>query len=261
MFPEITKKKVEDIRYPAAVELKLDGELVQWNGQALINSYGNIKHSVDVGSFPAGCVLWGELYYDTGKNFYSELQRHQTSKDLKVMWFDVVEANGHTLYGSETYRYRRMALQEITPNVIPACKVATKEAVIEVYNNYIKKGYEGVVVKPQGSLSCKSWVKLKRSATCKLYAVGVRKNAQGGGKRSIAVGTGDKVYGCCSVIGWLPVVELIAEQKILGENKDYWFVSPKVVLEIEYQHLTPSGKLRNPFIKRICDYREKIQLP
>lgn len=263
MFPSISKKHIEDIKYPAYAECKLDGELVMWNGydHTLINSYGNSRSHVGSTTFPNNCILWGELYYGKGVNFYSEYQSHQKSKDLKVAWFDVVENKKRTLYGKRPYDYRRAVLGNITSKVVPSIAVSP-DSVRIVFDNFVAQGYEGVVVKPTYSTVFNSWVKLKRHKSCKLYIIGIRKALDGTAKKSFAVGTAEHRYGCVSYYGWEKLIlPEIAKQRIIDEDRDYWYVKPILKVEIEYQHLTPHRHMRNPFIKRLLDSREEIVLP
>ena len=267
MFPKIKRKSEKDIKYPAVAEIKLDGELVMWDGYAgkLINSYGNEKY-VDKSKLPTECRLWGELFYGTGTNFYSEYQSHQKSKDLKVVFFDLLNIGKECLYPKQPYKVRRMMLEEVTDLHIPSIAVEPGDISV-LLDKTVAKGYEGLVVKPVMSYSFESWVKLKRKATCKLYITGIRKKTSGYYKRgeskhSLAVGTPEHRYGCVSFIGWENLIlPLIGGKGFTGEDKDYWYIKPEVKLEIEYQMLTPNNHLRNPFIKRILDPREEIQLP
>jgi hypothetical protein len=239
-------------------EVKVDGEFVKYDGNRLINDYGTDRTSLIMGYYLRGLKagLMGEMYYGEGKSFYSEIHAHRHAGQCKLIWFDVAIPD-------IPYSVRRSTLVAMgVPYVHGEVVHSAEDANIAYKKFVIDDGYEGIVLKPLGDTDRGGWVKIKRRYTCNMYVRGVRKKTSGygGSKRSIAIGTPERIYGCCSVVGWVKLVELIARQGIIGENNDYWFIEPKIVVEIEYLSLIhKSRKLRNPTIKRIRNPQDTVK--
>jgi len=252
---EITKTKFAQIKYPAMSETKIDGEFVKWDGERFVNERGTdqtwLIHPTYIPTLKVGLI--GELYYGEGKSFYSELHSHRQPQSCKVVWFDVDN-------NSRPYADRRRTLAGLGVPYVQGEVVHSEPEAITQVQTTVAEGYEGIVFKPLGGRTATNWVKIKGKATCNLYVRGIRKDTGNNAKNSLAVGTESHIYGCCSIMGWRSLVELIAGQEIIGENKDYWFVEPRTIVEVEHRGLIhPKRKLRNPIIKRIRDYRDKVK--
>lgn len=234
------KKNIEQVKYPAMAEYKYDGELVVWNGHELSNDYGTLK-AVNL-PLPE-TTLMGEMFAFDGKQFYA--------KRDQLIFFDLPE-----LLGYENYAIRRFKLSQTGVPMAEGKVVHSRTELTAYYDEVIGQGYEGLVVKPLDSLTIKDWVKLKRRQACFLYITGIRKS-----KFSVAVGTKDHLYGCCSLHGWeIELEDRIRKVEVIGEDKDYWFIEPTLIVEVEYQELIPKNrKLRNPILKRIIEHKVEVR--
>ncbi len=250
---DVTRTEIGNINYPAIAQLKLDGELVAWNGydKVLWNSYGNTKGWIDTSKFPKNCYLFGELYYAQGKDFYKYLT-HTTSRNLKVKFFDVISIRGKILYGIKSYNKRLQALQGLTDYIPYTFEIKDNKEALAQFNYWEKKGYEGAVIKPCDSLTCQSWVKLKRTYYDSLLIVGKKKK-----KRAILVGTNDRVFGAVSMMGWTNSLEkAFADVEVYpkGEDKDHIYFSSGIYIEVRHNGFCGKereSKLRHPRIHRI----------
>jgi ATP-dependent DNA ligase len=261
MFPDITKKDIKKVKYPCSAEIKYDGECVAWRGERIVNSYDrDMTDSVmpEYLSLPSNCLLWGEMYHGEGKSFtlhqLNRLRKHKS----KVIWFDIIYSEGKRLYGEKDYEFRRMALQEITSNVVVRQNGLQNEGeVLKAYRWFVEKGYEGTVVKAEHGYLYNNWVKLKRNKKAKLYVRGIRK-----GKNAVSIGTLDHIYCSVSTYGWNNLTTILEASSIVGEDKENYLIEPKVKVEVEYQQLLRErDKLRHPFIRRICTKDENLVIP
>lgn len=261
-FPNVVKKT--SYNFPAMAELKLDGELVGWDGYRVVNERGADKTGLIQPEYykdlPSHIQLWGEMYYGEGKTFYSEVLSHQ--KELgkhKVKWFDLIVENGARLHGTMTYKERIDRLSLYTLSTMPCEVVMNMDEVDRVFRARVKEGYEGIVVKPFDSYSYRGWGKIKRSKTAKLFVVGFKKQ----GRKALLLATkAGEVVGSVSYYGWEDKVRgAVACMLVNSQDKEYFYLAErnKMAVEVEYQMLIPEhNKLRNPFIKRILGGAEDV---
>lgn len=256
-FIDITRKSHKHITYPALTQLKLDGEQVAWDGYEgkLWNSYGKHKHWINTKGFPDNCILFGELYYGEGKNFY-EYQKHMLESNLPVKFHDVVSYRGKQAYGVMPCITRYHILCDIVKPYPFTYEVRGTRQVNRIYKEIVSKGYEGIVVKPFSSLTCESWVKLKREYFDRLLVVGKRKE-----KDALVIGTKDRVLGAVSILGWqAPLKKIFAKGiTVTSEDKENIYFSCGIVVEIRHSGFTGNereSKLRNPVLNRICQEGE-----
>jgi ATP-dependent DNA ligase len=258
---DITKKSHKHITYPALAQLKIDGELVAWDGYEgkLWNSYGKHKHWIDTKGFPDNCVLFGELYYNDGKNFY-EYQKHMLESSLKVKFHDVVSYKGKQAYGRVPCITRYHMLCDIVKPYPFTYEVRGTRQVNRIYKDMFDKGYEGIVIKPFDSLTCSTWVKLKRCYHDRLLIIGKRKE-----KEALVVGTADRVLGAVSTMGWQAPLRKVFAKGIMvtREDKENVYFSCGIVVEVRHNGFTGverECKMRNPVLTRICDEAENLTI-
>ena len=252
-------KKDTPINFPVACETKYDGEFVYWNGQALLNKRNS--HKSTISKLPKREV-YGELYYGEGKWFYSEIHSHSGIQN-KVILFDTGN------YGKQPYIERRKEVEqykdygvEVTPMTI--CENRTE--LDRTFEDIVKKGYEGCVVKPLDSLTDSSWVKMKKEYTATLLVKGLRK---GKTMPTITLGSKDHIYCSCTLSGWNAVIDMLNAEKlergidkwIIGEDKENYLVDSNIKLEVKHNGLIlPNKKLRHPRIKRIRSAENEINI-
>ena len=261
------------VKYPCACEVKYDGEFdyLVGNGNVaiLINKYGRVRQDLaitqELKAFTG--VLAGELYYATGKSFYEEMLSHKFADELRFCAFDILQY-GENWVVDEPLHYRRRLLELIEAGRLEHTRIAEqvickdKPAVMQFYDKVVAQGYEGIVVKNLDSRFvnglCQSWFKLKRHSTADLFVLGLEK-----GKVAIVVGTEAKVP-LCSVgnagRGFLEVYAKVKEQQIIAEDKEYLYVEPKYVVEVKYQEILKTGKLRHPVFLREREQGKEVSV-
>lgn len=173
--------KLEHVRYPALVSLKLDGELqylIVRNGKAItVNKpkYGRVRKEYPItreaACLPDGIYL-GELYWNEGRtveDFYG-LLAHKADDNLKLAIWGVLE------YGQEReIRTERTVeiLEEIRLllpagghiSVIPYWWVKSEEELRSLAGEILGQGWEGLVVRNPGAVysggTSSGWIKVK----------------------------------------------------------------------------------------------------
>lgn len=247
-IPDITTYK--EIKYPCSCEVKYDGIFCYWDGRNMWNKRGIEQFTIT--ELPE-LALYGELYYGEGKEFYSEIHSHQGYKN-EFIAFDT------GAYGLVDYTVRRNQLENIKKfgfDIVEA-KVCSNEHEMQVYyDKVVARGFEGIVAKPLDEKTDRYWVKKKREFNATVLVKGLRKNKS---INTIAIGTCDEVLGHCSLNGWDLVTNMLSKEQavITSQDKDNWYINSAVKLEIKHNGFTPSGKFRNPVIKRIRDYESEV---
>ena len=258
-FPEL-RGRLSQIRYPAYVEAKIDGEMNWYVPMApdmflpgtedapyLINKSGKMRMDFPVvDELPQiGPKLLGELYWDAGKagDLY-EFLKHQTDDELKYCVFDV------NMPGPYTHRREWLKKNiKTTPHVTvaSAIEVYSKRDAVWNYHNLINEGYEGVVVKNADSrftMGPCGWVKLKKKDTTN-YIV----NAIDPDRERIEI--------------LVPTVDGDNRKSIFSHGLGGWFVPVGVkvsdkdkadlkvgdIVTIEHQGVLSNGGLRHPIFK------------
>lgn len=168
---------MEIISYPCIVEPKYDGEwnnFVTINRQSyLVNKYGRVRTGKLVDEleqmFNPGkhtLMLIGELYYGEGKkgDLY-KLNANKNSDDLSYVPFDIVYYYEKDLKQLPLVQ-RKEILAEF-PGAIRTFMAHNKRQVEMIYEELIREGYEGVVVKNMNSILSVTpeWVKIKEKDT------------------------------------------------------------------------------------------------
>ena len=252
------------IKYPCVAEIKLDGEFNYLVGNGteaiLINKYGRVRADLPITNEVKGFtgILAGELYYGTGKSFFEEMLSHKFDSQLKFCAFDILLYGDITVANEKLSARRerliafqgRFALEHIHLAEQVICK--DKPAVMAFYEKVVKAGYEGIVVKNDCRFvdgTCQSMMKLKHTETLDVYAVGYKK-----GKDAIAIGTEEKKpIGAVGNAGkeFGKALELVKDQVIIGEDKEYWYVQKRYCIEIKHLGVLKSGMLRNATMVRL----------
>lgn len=196
--------------------------------------------------------------------------------DVKLMMFDVQEWNGRN-FRSFPLTQRLQQLGRIIPNNLRYVKEVETHTDVHkfpgIFNGIVARGGEGVVAKRKNSPyigdSRAHWVKVKRAATEDVVVLGI---TTGTGKRlptfgALILGQYDK-NGQMKAIGKSSGFDDAMLEKLyrmitsMPEVKAYpgvdikdvkrW-VSPKLVIEVEYMEKTPYGILRHPRFIRVRD--------
>jgi bifunctional non-homologous end joining protein LigD len=196
--------------------------------------------------------------------------------DIKLMMFDVQEFNGRNYRGFPLTQ-RLQLLSRIIPRNLKHIEVVETHTNVaqyqSIFNQIVARGGEGVVAKKKNSTyvgdSRSSWVKVKKAATEDVVVLGI---TEGTGKRApffgaLVLGQYDS-KGNMKAIGkssgfddatllrfYKMIMEMPQHPAYPGVDiKDVkrW-ISPKLVIEVEYLEKTPYGILRHPRYLRIRD--------
>lgn len=168
------------MRYPAFVEVKVDGEFQfihlvaeDYGKSFCVNKYGNAKNgfpalNVLVDKFDRHtAVLLGELYYKDGKagQFYDMQANQDDTSGLQLAVFDCLMVDNVDLRGQSLLDRKEM-INEIGLQLwtVPVCIAENRVDVDMMYSENLVDGWEGIVVKPIDStlvLGPCIWVKMK----------------------------------------------------------------------------------------------------
>jgi ATP-dependent DNA ligase len=254
-YPEL-RESLARIQYPAFIEAKLDGEFTYLYTEGMfsymINKYGTKRTDFHHGrgewvlKMPEDCILVGELStYEGYKNSIYTVMSNKTNEEVLMFWVhDIIKYKGKNIEKEEL-----ITRKEILTNIkefpgIPLIRshvVHSKEEVGKYFEEAIKTGYEGIVVKALNSRwvtgPC-NWAKLKGKDTTdfKVYAI-------------------DPVRERIDISVLLPIDHPNAPAVLTGVkvmNSEKRKLSPGDMVTIEYQGMLKSGRLRHPV------YRGKV---
>lgn len=296
-YPHIVGEP-KDIYYPCACEGKLDGELdfvICDNGNfEMVNKdkYGN--HRIDLPVLDEikslglnQHIIAGELYMRRGEGAIYDFLRNRKNDALKFGVFGIYEfiksgsyykpkdrvkncdmrTELETLFANKNFKSTHLIEREIAKDY---------QDLIRIKDNFVAKGYEGIVAKNLNSLWCngdtREWGKFKRENSADLVILGYGKKAK---YLSLYLGYKDnglfKSIGNCgsfkkdkkdkeSVYTKRIRIKALLEQDRLSNqeqsNRDNILVMPKFIVEIDYQEVIKDRQgnitsLRHPVFKRI----------
>jgi len=251
---------------------KFDGERVLLEVSETITIANKHKSVYTHDVLPAGLIknirkaiktkaLLDAEFYSLKGNLYNFLSaRAKLNEDLALAVFDVINIQGLD-YRNLPLTTRKHALAKILDNCKRIHQVDfyichDREQILNIYNHFIKKGFEGVVIKPDKHYYVK-WLKLKKTHTTDVIILGVKKTESWLKERipiTFLVG-----YYQSKPLGEVgsgltytereAIAEFIDELKT-SEDNQYIYLKPEIVLEIEYQEQTENG-LRSARISRI----------
>ena len=250
-FPQL-RGTLPSLKYPAIADIKYDGELnyIRFDQAEpyTINKYGTMRYD-----FPAlnsisselksagvqSAVLVGELYWDEGKlGALYDLLSKKKDDGVRLKLFDMVELDGGNTRKEELITRREM-MNEVGMSAHSAkCwVVGDKKEAGKVFDNVVKDGYEGIVVKSLDSIynvgPC-SWVKMKYKDQNDLVVVDIDKT-----KERIEV-----MHVSADSNG-------ISRQVNVGvkaSNKHKKHIKLGELVTIEHQGVLASGSLRHPVL-------------
>jgi len=155
--------------YPACAQIKIDGEyeLIEWNGKDIlcVNKYGKTRTDFpalnkilnsDLKSHSLGpCTLMAELYWGDGKNnALYKLLENKESDDLHLYVHDIYLPFATTFERLSFLRDKGLSQFTVIDN---------KQEAEAFFNETIRAGYEGIVIKPSSSKiqNANQWCKVK----------------------------------------------------------------------------------------------------
>ena len=240
-FPEL-RGMLTFIRYPAFVEVKIDGELNEYStnriGEGhLVNKSGKTRNNCpitdDLKQYDIDVI--GELYYPPGKagDLYKLLANNQ-SDQLQFAIFDILRFEGTDMKPLDFMTRREKLIEIVKPTahvrLVPTEMVNSPAEITEYFTNTVKQGYEGIVVKNIDERyitgPC-AWVKLKDKKTVDVPVVNISTNQE---RIDIKINK-----------RWVGVKVVDKDKKTLNIGD---------IVEIEHQGQLSGGGLRHPVFKR-----------
>ena len=260
---------------PYSVERKIDGERMQAEVVSNVVSYAN-RHSfiASNGDLPKlsqaileavngrDCWLDGELSTGVRTDFYGKdgyLANRANRDEMSYIVFDILMLNGEDLRLKPYMERRRILTELVKPNskveLVQAWQAQGQTEIVHLYEQAVKEGQEGVVIKPLASIYMNNaWLKMKDHKETEVVILGVSKD-----KEAFLIGhyqsspCGFIQYGRTSAHDWQQVKET-ALKAVTSEDNDYWYVEPFIVIELRHNGLIESeqGKTyRHPRITKV----------
>jgi ATP-dependent DNA ligase len=178
-FPEL-RGSINSIKYPAYLDIKYDGEANYFiydkdKGPYLINKYGTTRskwHKLDkivdiISPTNNNCIMLGELVATDGKN--GDLYNLLKMKDDDSIKFVIYDVKPDGMAADMSLEVRKAYLTTLMlvgglQDVCASKRVNNAKEAQDAFNEVVKYGYEGVVVKsmkgrfPNGTCD---WAKIK----------------------------------------------------------------------------------------------------
>ena len=271
----ITEREIGFLPHPIGAEVKYDGEwnlAVRGSDFYMINKYNTVRRE---NPFLQDLLrIFGDTEFEivgelaprdpmTPFNEFLKLARKGKWDLLEFRIFDVRKFNS-TDFSAIPYIERRKFLEKkICGKETEFVKLTemilsdSPRKTLSFYRNAIDRGYEGVMLKPLQSLSEKAWIKVKPELEMDVVVLGVTK-----GRQSFLIGVYDN--GSIRRIGKVAIpddrlycaVKRLAEKYLQGEDDNFLYLPPKLVIQVAYMELIPSKKydgfsLRFPRFVRI----------
>lgn len=190
-------------------------------------------------------------------------RKNHTAEDAKYYVFHAMPV-GLFWQGEDhmEYRDRRIEMKKAFDLIgspkgfriwrLPAWKVESHAAVMEVYRDVLEEGYEGLIVKHRrGHWIAKrdyAWMKVKEEITVDAVVTGIKE------------GTGKYANNCGALIIDYKGKEVKVSGMTDAQRALFWAKPKSVVghmVEVECQLITEAGSLRHPRFKRIRDDKEQ----
>jgi len=196
-------------------------------------------------------VAHGDIY---------ELRRaiHGNSDELQLVIFDVLDLKDVILTGRRTWLNDNVKVNDRV-KLTDSRLCYTADEIQELFQEYVSKGFEGAVVKPD-SFYYATWVKMKRLESVDLVIIGIKKTKSwlsDGLPYTFLLGAfdGSKFVPISHASSGLSLTEKEAigeflSEYVVREDRENVYVEPIVVVEVAYQERTKNG-LRHPRLVRL----------
>jgi bifunctional non-homologous end joining protein LigD len=226
-------------------------------------------------NFKGGTVLDAEMIANEGKENDLYLLNSGNPKRISYRAFDVVSLDGKDL--RDTPLQQRLAILQVFREEHPSVEVSEDlfwwdpaetlcvaqdfAQVIEARLHAIELGYEGIVVKPAGSLyRDDAWLKMKREKDNTFVILGVKLTKsylKYGIPEAFVVGhyREGKYLRNGSVAAGLSkqekaeIGEMIPDMVTSRDSEVLW-IRPEICVDIRYKSVLPTGSLREPRLLR-----------
>ncbi|MEM4504699.1 MAG: ATP-dependent DNA ligase [Candidatus Bathyarchaeia archaeon] len=286
----------DKVAYPARAEYKFDGSRLQihkWGSQIWLFSRRGIEKSQTLPEIveitnqvrAQNCILDGEVIaVDESGNplpFQAMLERtvprELTPEELKermekikltVKIFDILFINGRELIKLPLSERRSYLLAVVPPEYIAEGRDCKNEAELMIfYDEAIRKGYEGIVVKNLNSpyepgKRTYTWLKLKPerdTLDCTIVKALYGKGKRAGLYSSFLLAVRDprerKLYTIGKVSnlpeGVMEALTSIIERTRRHEDGEGVFVTPTIVVEVTYQEIQETDEYTSGYALRV----------
>ena len=285
----VKSEKLDDwLRYnspPYLVQPKYDGEraMIMKHGTSvfLVNRRKTIyklpKEIKDkiIRAFGRKSKLIVDGEYAAKDDEFSSFMSHRLLKDkddirnvvfhaFDLIWYEGLDLRSLPLK-KRMEMLRKLTKENDFVRLVKGKVVKDKDGILRVFRDEVKRGREGVVIKPLDSKYVDdAWLKLKRKNTLDVAVIGIYKKAKLWKEEripsSFLIGLYDKKRDEWVAIGRVSSGLSYREKSMIGklvddlkvdEDENFIYLSPYFVLEVEYQEVTKDGSLRAPRIKRM----------
>ena len=214
-FPEFNLELFERILEPNVRSIILDGEMVVDEGFDILMSRTHIADRMRI-------KLMSEMY------------------PAQFVAFDVLSLNGRDLTQYPLWKRRKMLEKSIIPNRTIGVVEQFEEEPQELFEQFLKDGYEGVMAKNRDSKYVQKrsndWLKCKKHFTETLEILGYDTQSKSRPQKNL----------CLSV----PVLNLITKLGRVtvprAESQKYFYAYRPRFVEVEFQELSKNGAMRFP---------------
>lgn len=267
---------LSEMPIPCFATFKYDGELTYLlrneEGCFTVNKWGRWRTEYPITSFvkdmvKVGETFVGELYVMDG-DLYEFLRSRKDGERLRLAIFDVVS--------DEPYYMRWEVIARTFPkegliHLAQGELIKSREDLQRFFEEAVKR-FEGIVCRHPQSRYEESPFKVKKLRTADVVVLAIsKKPSSRGGKNLYEKGlVGSLLVGCFKNGEFIPVGRIgsgfsIHERKSLfdaltgfkvGEDEDYLYIEPKLVLEISYQEILESNQYRSGFALRHPVFRK-----
>ena len=239
---------------PYVVQPKLDGMrvfLIVAKDRSIIVNRRGFWRKFQANGLPEG-IYDGELIgVEEGPQFIF--------KNPTLTIFDIVEPYGDLPLTQRLKKLEAIINESSQIKLIESYRTLSREEALKIAKQLIQEGHEGAVIKANTPYQHpNSWLKIKRKETIDLVILAIKKTEsllEHGIPESFMVGkiiNGKpiKITDVCSGLSKEEKKNLLKHLKPTHEDDQYIYVTPSIVLEIEYQQKLKNG-LRHPRIVRI----------
>lgn len=233
------------LKYPCIASTKIDGVRALASQEAILTRAGKKLYGLEnlQSQIPRGIMLDGELTIP-GMNFQEgcgEIRSYNECPNAVLHVFDIPDWNTNFLERLEHIRRLSIWFRSIKP--VP-CVVCHNEAEVrECFQENIRRGYEGLVVKPLNykyeRKRSKHWMKLKAMESYDLKVIG---KFEGTGKYRGMLG---------GIVVNFKGVEVRVGTGFSDQERDFLWDTNILgkIAEVECHEITPDKSMRHPRFK------------
>lgn len=272
-YPKIRETTLEEMPLPCYATPKIDGELnflyfrKDSGNWVTVNKYGRFRSLYPVTAIAKllnkNCVYVGELY--AGDSLYDFLKVKDNPFEIRMCIFDVLNPSLAKGYMEKMNELPLSESRFYYLSKVPVSYIDSREK-LETYFRVMvfAKGMEGIVCRTMND----NIFKIKPLRTIDVVVIGVPKKQKSLENKEIStlllgLSNGKDFVACGKVGSGISKQireelyrSLLTPNNIIGEDEDFYYVKPKLVVEIECnafvqtQEYQTKRTFRNPRFKR-----------